>query len=436
MRKGIIAFVAVVALSFQGALAAGLEDSVKATLDDLAKATESDMKYDGLSVDGESFQIKGLTISEKNNGSGKLVIEEISGTGAKPAEGLIKVMVDSLTVSKITVTPPDNEKGTITVDSIVMEESNLINLIPRLVEVAGKAKGEDEAINKVSALITREGYAKKLSVTGVNLEADDATVKLASMIMDNLKMGSPDLFTMDDFKVSATGKMEFAIAKVNAVSEERIENGMATKYHGKVDGIAFKAGEEIKNETTMVLGSDSMTMAMEYGGKWDVKATSMELRPYSIDSPNQFRLDLELDLTGLPSVEEYLSIMESSASSDEHLMKILQKLALVGIKLRIEERGLIGRLLQMAGMMTGMGQKDAVIGMVEQQGKPQAAMVLGQETADDIFGKITAFLKDGGALTIEIKPKGAPFGAAQGQQLAMAPDKTTELLDIIVTHEK
>lgn len=431
----------VVALWGHGAAAQSLSESVDKALAALKAAVpKAEIDFGEVKVNEAEGTVimTGVTLIAEEE-KAKTTIERITLGQVKPSDTVSGISLRDFEAVGINMTP---EEGTVSIARIVMKNSNLIDLIPQVAEMGNKAEADGKDEEEIGQMVTRflwqEGFADELSLESMKADAEDGKFGLGQFMVTGMRGGSADGFNVKDVSLGAPGEFDLKIAEVNSVFSERTDKGFATKSLTKINGIVFVAGAPIKPQTNMVLGTDTLNMNMEIGGHWDTKANTIAVRPFIIDAPDQFRLSFAFDLSGMIPLDEYLEWMGTGDTHNlnELLPKLEKTLAFNGFNISLEERGMVGRLLQMGAMMSGMGDKEQLIGMVEQQGKPQMGMVLGQAMADDLIAKLTAFLREGGMLAIDMKPKSAPLGAKAFQEMSMAPDKAQEYINLTVTHEK
>lgn len=438
MIRRVLILTVLFGLAAQGAWAQRIEEALTSRLDAVMAEVGAEITFDALNVDEGAKQatMTGVKIAKRGDDDVLVAFDKVIAGNITPHADLAKSSIRDMELIGIRFAVPKRPSEKPLIARVAMRNGNILDLIPELVEKAVAAESAEDAGSKIGLFILSNGEAEELTIDGLRLVSKKKNVSLDRFSLKGLRKGICDVYLVSKFAVSTPGDFDLKLDEVEIAAKEYLPNGLVTKFQFKVTGLTFTAGDQNKTVAAKLLAGDTFRMNMVFASDWNVQAKTVSVRPFIIDSPGQFKLDMELDIGGMPSPQEYDKMLPGQASPEAELMQLIQISTLIGFKIRLEERGMIDRLLQMGAMMSGLGDKGKLIAMVEQQGKPRVGMFLGLEIADDMIAKLVAFLKEGGNLTIELTTKSAPLGIQHFQEFAAAPDKVKENLDVIVTHAK
>lgn len=316
---------------------------------------------------------------------------------------------------------------------LFLGRTNVMAVAGRALSDAGGGWADEE---KLAMAILFESELERLTVKGISVTSrDTADVDLGFFGVENYKAGSPDAVIMSDLSIKVPDVGLFFMGELQSLLTERHAGKWATRSKTSITGFEFKANEKTRNMVQPVLGADRVEFSLDSAAKWHEPGGKVEVRPLTVDVPDQFKFDFALEIGGLPPLDQYMDLVTNDPENEARWTSLGLALNLNSLTLSLEERGMVGRVLELAAKDMGMADREQLVAMIESEGPRNLGPVLGDALAQEITAKVAAFLRQGGRVSMAIAPRSEPLTAAVFDKLEKSPQKFQELIDLQVEHQ-
>lgn len=272
-------------------------------------------------------------------------------------------------------------------------------------------------------------------VKEVELEGNFGKLGGKFLGVENFHDGSADAVAISGIYAKIPDDdIEFRVGDVESSLASRHQGKWPTRAVLKVRGLSIKMPKSERAATDPVLASDTLELDATISSRWHEPGGRLEIDPLVVAVKDQFEFQAEATLSGLPPLEEFMEgLTRDPLRAEDPLMRMVQSIALDNLSMRLDERGMVARLVEMAVKDAGMNDPEQLYAVIQSEGGRELGAMIGPELADRMVGPVVAFLRQGGALLLSAHPR-SPLDFSALDSLAMDPRRIGEIIDLGLEH--
>lgn len=316
--------------------------------------------------------------------------------------------------------------------------SNLGELGPRFEKM-------DELPPQDALALAKEVKADSVVMTDFGVDVDGQKIHVASAKISDIFLATAKKARLDDFSMEKNGKSLLKTESLTYEGRDFAED-IATRAVTQLNGIYVKLPDAENNpkvaELVEVLGKDHIVMDLNGEYAWDMGTNVLAYKDMSLDVRDAVKVSLDFTVSDTPSLDQIreLQALSYTLKPEDDLppevMQVLSSLGLIDLSLRVEDKSLIAAFVEKNAAQSQSDKETVAMGiglMAQQISSGFIGPVQGEKLGKDVVG----LLKDGGALTLNIKAKeDAKVKILEAGMLALIrPQQLLEMLEISSQHQ-
>lgn len=410
-----------------------------------------DMAFEGLSVNllSREILVSGFTFSTEQDDvlvDGKIATVYANGVDLMDLfQSPDAIDAEVMGMSDVTMLlkggkPAENapQEVQLFLEDVKIVGSNLGELSPQL------EKMEELPPQEALALV-QEIKADSVSMTGFGVDVDGQKFHVASAEVSDIFLATAKKARLDDISLEKDGQSLLKTKSLTYEGHDFVKD-IATRAVTHFEGISIKLPDGQTDpkvaELREMLGKDHLVMDVNGEYAWDLDKNVLSYKDMSLDVRDALKVSFGFTVSDMPSLEQ---IRELQALSYTHqpedelppeVMEVVSKLGLVDFFLRVEDKSLINAFVEKNAQQSQSDKESVAMGMglMTQQ---LSSGFIGLKHSEKLGKDVVGLLKDGGALTLNIKAKEdakVRFLEA-GMMFLLQPQKLVEMLEISSQHQ-
>lgn len=316
--------------------------------------------------------------------------------------------------------------------------SNLGELNPRLEKMNELAPQEALALMK-------EIKADSVVMTDFGADVDEQKIHIASAEISDIFLATAKKARLNNLSMEENGQSLLKTEALTYEGHDFVED-IATRAVTQLNGIYVKLPNAENNpkvaELVEVLGNDHIVMDLNGEYAWDLATNVLSYKDMSLDVRDAVKVSLGFTVSDTPSLDQIreLQALSYTLKPEDDLppqvMQVLSKLGLVDFSVRVEDKSLIKAFVEKNAEQSQSDKETVAMGMGLMAQQISSGFI-GPVQSEKLGKNVVGLLKDGGALTLNVKAKDdAKVKIMEAGLMALIrPQQLLEMLEISSQHQ-
>jgi len=316
--------------------------------------------------------------------------------------------------------------------------SNLGELNPRFEKM-------DELAPQEALALMKEIKADSVVMTDFGADVDGQKIHVARAEVSDIFLATAKKVRLNEISMKENGKSLLKTEALTYEGRDFVED-IATHAVTQLNGIYVKLPDADNDpkvaELVEILGKDHIVMDLNGEYAWDLGTNVLSYKDMSLDVRDAVKVSLGFTVSDTPSLDQIreLQTLSYTLKPEDDLppqvMQIVSKLGLVDFSVRVEDKSLIKAFVEKNAEQSQSDKETVAMGMGLMAQQISSGFI-GPVQSEKLGKNVVGLLKDGGALTLNIKAKeDAQVKILEAGLMAMIqPQQLLEILEISSQHQ-